>query len=238
MTSATRNKIKLAAWELGCVVWICIAGALLHFAFELTEFWKPMALIAAVNESAWEHTKMYFWPGLLYALIQYTYTRDIANNYWLGKAIALAATPLLIFVCYYSYMDWALSNGGKPSLSIMLSIMVLAVSVAQFISYKVLTAEPFAPVMRTFAAAGYAVLIFMFSTFTYFPPKVFLFENYFCYQYTGDFGILPDYEPYRVFTRTDEAGQTSQGGGVNYCENIAQDGETDPSSDRVARINT
>ena len=232
MKAATRNKFILAAWELGCVVWICIAGALLHFAFELSEFWTPLALIAAVNESAWEHTKMYFWPGLVYALVQYTYTRHIANNYWLGKAVALALTPLLIFACYYSYMAWALSSGGKPSLGIMLGIMVFAVSAAQFASYKILAAAPFAAVMSRYAAATYAVLIFMFSTFTYFPPKVFLFENFFCYQYTGDFGILPDYEPYRVFTRTTDEGQLEQGGGVNYCENLAASQQVETFSAR------
>ena len=224
MKNRAREKLTLAAWELGCVVWICVAGALLHFAFELSEFWTPMALVAAVNESAWEHTKMYFWPGLVFALVQYTYTRHMASNYWLGKAVALALTPILIFALYYGYMSWALSSGGKPSLAIMLGIMVFAVIAAQASSYKILTAAPFAPVMSRYAAVTYAVLVFMFSTFTYFPPKLFLFENYFCYQYTGDFGILPDYEPYRVFTRTTEDGGLEQGGGVNYCENLASAG--------------
>ena len=58
------RKAKLLIWEIACIFWIAFAGALLHFAFELSDYWKPMAFIAAVNESVWEHQKMFFWPFL------------------------------------------------------------------------------------------------------------------------------------------------------------------------------
>lgn len=211
------HKLKLGLWEAGCVIWICVAGALLHFAFELSDFWKPLALIAAVNESAWEHSKMYFWPGVLYALIQYTYTRNIANNYWLGKALALAVTPVIIFATYYSYMALIDITGDKASLPVMLGIMVFGVSFGQWVSFRILTSPPVKPELRRYALPAYAALIGMYSSFTFFPPKVFLFENFYCYQYTGDYGILPDYERYRVFTRP---GGGTPGGGVNYCEGV------------------
>ena len=51
------------------------------------------------------------------------------------------------------------------------------------------------------AITGYLVMLAMFSTFTYYPPKIFLFENYFGYEYSGEYGILEDYEPYRVFRK-------------------------------------
>jgi len=44
---------------------------------------------------------------------------------------------------------------------------------------------------------------------------MFVFENFYCYQYTGEFGILDDYEPYRVFYRG-----ARPGGGVNYCATL------------------
>ena len=39
----------------------------------------------------------------------------------------------------------------------------------------------------------------MFATFTYFPPKFFLFEDFYGHKFTDQYGILEDYEPYRVF---------------------------------------
>lgn len=212
----TRSK-RLLAWEIGCVFWVAFAGSLLHFAFELSEYWRPMALVAAVNESAWEHTKMYFWPGLAFALVQYTYTRDVARNYWFGKAVGLALTPAVILLSYFSYMAAVGALGGKPSLAIMLAIMFFGIAAGQAASWLILTAPPLAPATRRYALATYAVLVAAFSSFTYFPPQLFVFENFYCYQYTGEFGILENYEPYRVFYRGERPG-----GGVNYCATFAQ----------------
>jgi hypothetical protein len=216
-TTRSTGKLKLALWEIGIVIWVCVVGSTLHFAFELSEYWRPMALFAAVNESAWEHTKMYFWPGLFAALVQYTYTRDVANNYWLGKTAALALTPFLIWLTYFTYMSWVVSSGSKASLPIMLSIMVFGISAGQATSWYLLTRPPLQFAERRYAAGALATLTLVFATFSYFPPRVFLFENFFCYQYTGEYGILGDYGPYRVFVKVGADGSTKAGGGVNYC---------------------
>ena len=214
------RKAKLALWEIGCFLWICFAGALLHFAFELSDYWTPMALIAAVNESIWEHLKMYFWPGFAFALVQYTYSRDYSNNYWLGKAAALALTPIIILACYESYIGYAEAVDITPSLTTMLVIMFIGVGLGQLASYFILAAPPMSRAVLRAAPATFAALLFMFGTFTYFPPRLPLFENYACYTYTGEYGILADYTPYRIFARVDENGARQEGIGVNYCETI------------------
>ncbi|MBM4197630.1 MAG: hypothetical protein FJ197_11155 [Gammaproteobacteria bacterium] len=213
MKSASR---KLLLWEIGCIFWVAFAGSLLHFAFELTDYWRPIALFAAVNESAWEHTKMYFWPGLAWALAQYTYTRHLAQNYWLGKLSALVLTPLAIFTSYFSYMGLVTAIGARPSLPIMLGIMFLGIAIGQLTSWRILSAAPLGESQRKIAV-GYAAILVAFGSFTYFPPRVFPFENFYCYRYTGEFGILSDYGPYRVFYRGERPG-----GGVNYCATPAQ----------------
>lgn len=212
-------RTKLALWEIGCVIWVCVAGSMLHFAFELTDYWTPMALVAAVNESAWEHTKILFWPGLVFAIVQYTYTRHLHKNYWQGKAAALAVTVLAILALYYGYMAALDIWGGSATLQAMMTITVLGVSIGQFVSYRILTAEPFSPGTERYAAVTFVVLVAMFSLLTFFPPRVFLFENLFCYAYTGEYGILDDYEPYRIFTRGDDPSSVN----INYCEVANQD---------------
>jgi hypothetical protein len=208
---------KLLAWEIACIFWIAFAGSLLHFAFELSEYWRPLAVMAAVNESAWEHVKMYFWPGLFFALVQYTYTRHLARNYWLGKAVALTVTPLLILVTYFSYMAYVSSSGAKASLPVMLGIMVFGIAAGQLASWRILVSPPVSFATQRYAVAAYAVLVLAFSSFTYFPPKLFVFENFYCYRYTGEYGILDNYEPYRVFYKGERPG-----GGVNYCATPTQ----------------
>jgi hypothetical protein len=215
---AMRANTKLLLWELGCVLWICFAGSSLHFAYELSDYWTPMAVIAAVNESIWEHLKIYFWPGLLYTLIQFTYTRHIANNYWLGKGVALAVTPVVITFSYKAYTAWVISGGHKTSVGIILLIMFIGVLIGQLCSYRILISLPVRWGKRRYVAGGYASLVFMFSAFTFFPPKLPLFENYLCYQYTNEYGILADYEPYRIFRKPEEM---TKGGGnsIWYCAN-------------------
>jgi hypothetical protein len=226
------DKTKLLFWELSCVLWICVAGSTLHFAFELSDFWTPMAIIAAVNESVWEHLKIYFWPGLLFTLVQYTYTRGIARNYWLGKVVALAVTPVLITAMYHSYMYWVVSSGATTSVGAILLIMLFGVLVGQLCSWRILCSEQFdpariAPSRKTYVAAGYMGLVASFSLFTFFPPKVFLFENYLCYQYTGEYGILDDYAPYRIFRKP---GEVDEGGNsIWYCNSGADSAMAQPT---------
>jgi len=212
-----RNTHKLLLWELGCVLWICSAGSALHFAYELSDYWAPMALVAAVNESVWEHLKIYFWPGLLFTLVQYTYTRHMANNYWLGKIVALAVTPVMITIMYHGYMAYVVSNGQKISVASILMIMALGVLLGQLCSWRILLSEPFDWVRRRYVAAGYTGLIASFSLFTFFPPQIFLFENYMCYQYTAEYGILSDYAPYRIFRKPEE--MDTGGNSIWYCAN-------------------
>jgi hypothetical protein len=82
-----------------------------------------------------------------------------------------------------------------------LSTMVIGLVVASIVAYKIMVRPPMQSPTKKAILTGYLVITAMFSTFTYFPPKFFLFENYFGYEYSGDYGILEDYEPYRIFRK-------------------------------------
>jgi hypothetical protein len=109
--------------------------------------------------------------------------------------------------------------GGSATLQAMMTITVLGVSIGQLVSFRILTAQPFSPGTGRYAAAMFMTLVAMFSLLTFFPPRVFLFENQFCYAYTGEYGILDDYEPYRIFTRGDDPSSAN----INYCAVADQD---------------
>ena len=194
-------KRRLIFWEIGSFIWVALAGSALHFAFELSEFWRPLALFSSVNESTWEHLKMYFWPGLIYALVQYTYTKDIANNYWIAKLVSLFATPLGIIISYYGYLSITLPLYGTGFFEMDLMTMVIGLTCSSILAYKIMVKPKIISVSKPYLVSAYVILISMFSTFTYYPPKIFLFENYYGYEYKGEYGILENYEPYRVFKK-------------------------------------
>ena len=194
-------KRRLIIWEVGSFVWVTLAGSAFHFSFELSEFWTHLALVSSANESTWEHLKMYFWPGLIYALVQYTYTRDIANNYWLAKLGSLIMTPIGIVISFYGYLAITLPLYGKGFFELDLMTMVVGLTLGSITAYKIMISPKLDKPSKNTVIAGYLTLVAMFSTFTYYPPKIFLFENYFGYEYRGEYGILEDYEPYRVFRK-------------------------------------
>lgn len=58
---------------------------------------------------------------------------------------------------------------------------------------------------KAFSRAGLALCMAigaMFVTFTYCPPRFFLFESFANYHYSGEYGILQDYSAYRVFKKS------------------------------------
>jgi hypothetical protein len=44
------------------------------------------------------------------------------------------------------------------------------------------------------------VLALMMATAAWFQPRIFLYEDFLGYEYTGQFGILDDYTNYLIFT--------------------------------------
>ena len=82
-----------------------------------------------------------------------------------------------------------------------LSTMVIGLVLASIVAYKIMVKPPIDYPKKKNVLAGYLAITAMFSTFTFFPPKIFLFENYYGYEYSGEYGILEDYEPYRIFRK-------------------------------------
>jgi len=190
-------KNKLLLWEIGGFFFIGLVGASLHFTFELSDFSSNVvAYFSAVNESTWEHLKMTFFPGLVFALIEYTYVREKVNNYMVAKTASLFIMPLVIVVGWYIYAPAV----GRSIFRVDLALFYLAVFLGQFASYKLLTRPPLENKFNTYAFIALAMLFLAFSTFTFYPPRIFLFEN-FDLKNTGQYGILDYEDNIRYFTK-------------------------------------
>lgn len=190
-------KNKLLLWEIGGFFFIGLVGAALHFTYELSDFSSIMvAYFSAVNESTWEHLKMVFFPGLVFALVEYTYVRDKVNNYLVAKTASLLIMPLIIVMGWYIYAPAV----GRNIYPVDLALFYLAVFIGQYISYKLLTRPPIEKKFNNYAIGVFLVLFLAFSTFTFYPPRIFLFEN-FDLKDTGQYGILDYEDNIRYFTK-------------------------------------
>jgi len=189
-----KNQILL--WEIGGFFFIGIIGAALHFTFELSNFSNMVvAFFSAVNESTWEHLKMVFWPGVFFALIEYSYIRDRVNNFLIAKTVSLFVMPLVIAIGWYGYTPFT----QRSVFPLDLLLFYIAVFIGQLISYKLLSLASLEKKFHTLSATIMLLMLIAFSAFTFYPPEIFLFENFDLLD-TGQYGILDNYDNLRYFT--------------------------------------
>jgi hypothetical protein len=172
---------KIFQWELVGFIFTVIIGSLLHFCFEWSGSFKPLAIICAVNESVWEHLKLGFWPFLIFSIIEYFAFGKENANFWIAKAVGLFIIPITITLGFYLYT----SILGTHNLIIDIGLFILSILLAYTASYKILTSKK---VYSNFSKASIGFIIIatiLFSLLSYFPPKLNIFKD----SQTGSYGI-------------------------------------------------
>jgi len=169
---------KVKKFEIYSALGTIVFGSMLHFIFEWSGGFKPLALIAAVNESTWEHLKLAFWPAFIFGVIGYfTFGKNIPN-FCRAQANKLWLMPLLIVILFYG---WLLIYPDNFIYDI--SIFVVAVIVGHVVAYRL--EKDNLPPYKISAWISIIILLLAFSLFTYFPPKNTLFRD----PITGGYGI-------------------------------------------------
>jgi hypothetical protein len=169
-------------WELTGIAFIFFTGSAFHFIYEWSGYRKIVALFGAVNESTWEHLKLAFWPGLLFAFLEYPFIGNQVKNFWAGKSVGLIAMPTIIVIIFYSYT----AIFERNYLAADIGSFFVAVALGQLLSYTVMTSSHLPQITRWLGILTIVALTICFSLFTYFPPRVFLFKDPRFHQY----GIL------------------------------------------------
>ena len=167
-------------WELIGIICIVILGSMLHFVFGWSGQWRPLAFIAAVNESVWEHLKLGFWPAVLYFLIEYRYIRRSTKNFLFAKTTGIYLIPIVITVLFYSYTAFI-----EDMLAADILIFVLAVVIGQLVSYRILSSRPLPRSFHRFAIVALSCLVLIFALFTFYPPHLPIFRD----PISGVYGI-------------------------------------------------
>ena len=175
-------KSSILKWELVGIVVISVLGSMLHFAFEWSGNWGPVGVIAAVNESVWEHFKIAFWPALFYAIFEYPFLKRFTNNFMVAKATGIYVMPVAIAIIFYSYT----SASGQEILIVDILIFVLAVALGQLTSYKILTMRRLPAWSGKVGIAMVILLAVAFGVFTFYPPHLPIFQD----ALSGGYGIV------------------------------------------------
>lgn len=171
---------KIAKIELIGTVVCLFAGFFLHFAYQLSGNIKLVAIIAAVNESTWEHIKLGFWPLLFLSIYEYFVFGKKLKNFFVVKALVLLSFIFLIPFIFYTYKFIL----GRNFLILDILTFIVSLILSQWLGFKILISKKLSQLNNM----GSYLIVFMmiiFIIFTFCPPKIFLFKD----PLSGEYGV-------------------------------------------------
>jgi hypothetical protein len=167
------KKAKISA--ICGVVAVSVLGTLLHFLYEWTGENTFVALFSGVNESTWEHLKLFYMPFLLYALIEFAIYGKKLENFFTVKLLSAIAGMAFTVVSYYTYTGVI----GKNFAWLNIAIFYISVIIAFVCSYYFLIKEPISVsgTAETLSAIALVIIAALFFVFTFYPPDIALFKD-------------------------------------------------------------
>ena len=154
------------------VLFVSVMGTLLHFAYSVSgESWL-VGLFAPINESIWEHTKLAFFPMLLYT--GYLCKKCKPEYPCIQSAMLSAAllSVILIIVLFYTYSGMLGFHVAFADISIFYISVLLAFYAAYALTISC-KAEKWKMVLRLLTI----LMVLLFFLFTFSPPNIPLFVS-------------------------------------------------------------
>lgn len=166
---------------IGVPVIYLIASAL-HFFYDLSNGSVLSILFSSVNESVWEHVKIFAVGFVIWSFIELFWAKPPFKKFITAKTLSLYFLSLSIIVFFYSYTTVV----KEPILVVDLISSFIFVALAQYISFRLVTSDN--SLGDYFAVALMLIMLYfvMFFSFTLFPPKIDLFKD----PVTGMYGII------------------------------------------------
>ena len=173
-------KKNLSFWQILGFSFVSLFGTLLHFLYDWTNKSVLIAPFSGVNESTFEHMKLFYFPFLLFALIQYRFFKGY-KSFWCIKLIGLIIGLTSIPVLFYTY------NGviGKSPDWINISIFFIS-ALLSFLAEHYLFKRSF--ISSKHCKACLYIIMFiglLFFVFTFWTPKLNIFRD----PLTNTYGI-------------------------------------------------
>lgn len=177
------NKTLFKRLEIAGGAVVFALASFLHYLYDITNQSVIGTLFGAVNESVWEHLKIFALAYMIWAAIELLWVKPPLKKFVTAKAVGLYSLCIFITLFFYTYTFFT----GRPFLAVDLTSSLIFSFLAHFISYKLTLSENnggqffYTSVMLLFLAAV------MILSFTYYPPKCPLFQDY----STGLYGVIP-----------------------------------------------
>ena len=170
----------LKRWDVAGFFFIFFAGALLHFAYEVSGENVFVGALTPVNESVWEHLKLVFLPGVILFFMEIGFCKGISGSSLLaGKTLGIYIMCGTILGGFYLYTLFVRHN-----LIIDLLLMAFAIYLGQAVSFKIASAGKATVATAVVATIFLIALGAIFVVFTFRPPELEPFRD----SLTGKYG--------------------------------------------------
>lgn len=175
MDKGSVQKVEIAGAIFGTGL-----GTLLHFTYAWSGKILLVGLFSAVNESVWEHTKLIYFPVILYLVVEFFFF-DNHDRLPVAKLCEVLFGILFIITFFYTYSGML----GIESLAVDIISFVVAVVLGKYISYRIIMSDQPARINKAVAVISLIAIFGFFMITTLSPPKIPLFRE----QNTGTYGI-------------------------------------------------
>ena len=173
-------KRSVALLQLLGYAFTVLVGSLFHFVYGWTGGHRIAALVGSVNESTFEHMKLFFFPAFLFALYERRFFKG-DSAYWCVKLRGIACGVALIPVTFYTL------NGvfGRTPDLVNIGIFFVAAAGAFWYETRRLRDGNARCGSDGGAFLTLCLIAVLFWVFTFFPPRIPLFRD----PVTGGYGI-------------------------------------------------
>lgn len=164
LTVSTETILALSLWM---ILPLGVIGSVLHFLFDWTRHNRIIAVIAAVNESYWEHIKIAIWPVFVLQVVLFSVGGFNYLSFIPAATIALYSIPISMVGLIFLYK--AISRRNILWLDISLFFVVIAIAQVLFVLVlQQLLANALMVLLSVLFLCG---LVAAFVRFTFKPPR-------------------------------------------------------------------
>lgn len=165
--SIKRNPyLKSTLWG---ILFVFVFGTLSHFLYTWFGQHPILGLFVSVNESTWEHMKLFFFPMLLFCIIEFIIL-DRRDTKRASCSLGILVGTWMIPILYYSY------SGILGFHLMLLDVLTFYVSVIvafwiRYITRNQRVVSKYSLLLKLLVV----VQMFLFLWFTYSPPELGIF---------------------------------------------------------------
>ena len=178
-TASRRGPVARRASFAGAAFGV-VVGTSLHFTYQWSGRVTAVALFSAVNESPWEHLKLYVFPIVLYVAVEWFVVENKAALLF-AKLVQIVAGMLFIEAFFYTYTG----AFGFESVWIDIGSFVIVMMGGYAMSYRLVASGVTGRFPAWLSAATIALVVLLFVTTTFAPPHIPLFRD----STTGSYGV-------------------------------------------------